>query len=69
MTKLSKCVISAAGAGAIVACMSCTGGQIKKNPPNVILILTDDQGYGDLSVYGNPVLKTPNLDMLHDQSI
>ena len=32
--------------------------------PNVILIMTDDQGYGDLSCHGNPVLKTPNLDRL-----
>ncbi len=32
--------------------------------PNVILIVTDDQGCGDFSVAGNPVLKTPNLDSL-----
>ncbi|MCF7567037.1 arylsulfatase [Sabulilitoribacter arenilitoris] len=37
--------------------------------PNVILILTDDQGYGDLSCHGNPILKTPTLDRLHDESI
>ena len=37
--------------------------------PNVILVMTDDQGYGDLSCHGNPVLKTPNLDRLHAQSI
>jgi arylsulfatase A-like enzyme len=37
--------------------------------PNVILILTDDQGYGDLGRHGNPVLKTPNLDRLHDESV
>jgi len=37
--------------------------------PNVILVLTDDQGYGDLSCHGNPVLKTPNLDKLHGQSV
>lgn len=37
--------------------------------PNVVLVMTDDQGYGDLSCHGNPVLKTPNLDLLHAQSI
>ena len=37
--------------------------------PNVIVILSDDQGYGDLSCHGNPVLKTPHLDRLHAQSI
>lgn len=37
--------------------------------PNVLIILTDDQGYGDLSCHGNPVLKTPNMDKLHDQSV
>jgi len=37
--------------------------------PNVIVLLTDDQGYGDLSCHGNPVLKTPNLDKLHAQSV
>ena len=37
--------------------------------PNVILIITDDQGYGDLSVHGNPVLKTPHMDRLHGESV
>lgn len=37
--------------------------------PNVILLMTDDQGYGDLSCHGNPTLKTPNLDALHARSI
>jgi arylsulfatase A-like enzyme len=37
--------------------------------PNVIIVLTDDQGYGDLSCHGNPTLKTPNLDRLHGQSV
>lgn len=38
-------------------------------PPNVVFILTDDQGYGDLSSHGNPILRTPELDKLRDQSI
>ncbi|MFN0051066.1 MAG: arylsulfatase [Planctomycetales bacterium] len=37
--------------------------------PNIIFILTDDQGYGDISAHGNPVLKTPNLDRLHAQGV
>ena len=37
--------------------------------PNVILIMTDDQGYGDLSHHGNPILRTPNLDQLAAESI
>jgi len=37
--------------------------------PNVILIMTDDQGYGDMACHGNPVLKTPNLDQLHGESV
>jgi len=32
--------------------------------PNVILIMTDDQGRGDFSCMGNPVIKTPHLDSL-----
>jgi arylsulfatase A-like enzyme len=40
-----------------------------KARPNVILVMTDDQGYGDFSCHGNPVLKTPNLDLLHSQSV
>ncbi len=37
--------------------------------PNVLIVLTDDQGYGDFSCHGNPILKTPHLDKLHDESI
>src|SRR5262249_17787845 len=33
-------------------------------PPNVLIILSDDQGWGDLSIHGNKNLKTPNLDSL-----
>ena len=36
---------------------------------NVIIIMTDDQGYGDLGCHGNPILKTPNLDQLYSESV
>ncbi|HEX4146382.1 MAG TPA: arylsulfatase [Pirellulales bacterium] len=37
--------------------------------PNVIVVLSDDQGYGDFSCHGNPLLKTPYLDKLYGQSV
>src|SRR6187455_2649507 len=37
--------------------------------PNIIFILTDDQGYGDLSCHGNPILKTPNIDRIHAEGV
>lgn len=37
--------------------------------PNIIFLITDDQGYGDLSCHGNPVLKTPHLDRLHREGV
>ena len=37
--------------------------------PNVIVVMTDDQGYPELSVHGNPILKSPHLDRLHSQSL
>ena len=37
--------------------------------PNIVFVLTDDQGYGDLSCHGNPILKTPNIDRLHREGV
>ena len=37
--------------------------------PNVLIILTDDQGYGDLGYHGNPYIKTPNLDKFATTSL
>ena len=45
------------------------GNTLANKRPNIILVITDDQGYGDLSCHGNPVLKTPNLDALHAKSV
>ena len=37
--------------------------------PNVILVITDDQGYGDVAAHGNTMIKTPNLDELFQESV
>lgn len=37
--------------------------------PNVIIVMTDDQGLGDFSFMGNPVLKTPNLDSFAKRAV
>ncbi len=45
------------------------GSRGAQPPLNVILVMTDDQGWGDLSLHGNPVLETPHLDRLAAESV
>ncbi|AXT50246.1 N-acetylgalactosamine 6-sulfate sulfatase [Aquimarina sp. BL5] len=40
----------------------------KKTKPNVIIVITDDQGYGDIGAHGNTVIKTPNIDDFYNES-
>ncbi len=37
--------------------------------PNVVIVVTDDQGYGDLGCHGNPHIRTPNMDALYAESV
>lgn len=37
--------------------------------PNILIMISDDQGYGELSAHGNPVLQTPHLDRLRAESV
>ena len=47
-----------------------SGGQAAvRRRPNVILIMTDDQGIGDFGLAGNPVIRTPNLDRMGTQGV
>ena len=52
---------------ALAACVS-TSERSVLNPPNIILVITDDQGYGDLGIHGNPFIRTPVLDSLAQKS-
>ncbi|MCX6908674.1 MAG: sulfatase-like hydrolase/transferase, partial [Verrucomicrobia bacterium] len=47
----------------------CGGETAFSSMPNIIFVLTDDQGYGDVSANGNPVLKTPGLDRLRNEGV
>jgi arylsulfatase A-like enzyme len=57
----------AAECRALAASPEPVGGTRRR--PNIIYVMTDDQGYGDVAALGNPVLSTPNLDRLHGQSV
>ncbi|MBT8301325.1 MAG: arylsulfatase, partial [Maribacter sp.] len=54
----------------IILCLQSNVVHAQENqPPNVIIIITDDQGYGDLGITGNPHVKTPSIDAFAMESI
>ena len=65
--------LAAASTGTISVLQGCAAvgatNAAQGRRPNVVLVMTDDQGYGDLGCHGNEVLATPNIDRLHAQSI
>ena len=58
-----------AGFFAMLLMPSCSSSEAADGLPNVIIIFTDDMGYGDLACYGNPNIETPNLDRMADEGM
>lgn len=52
----------------VVACQSAGAAQPPAKP-NIVILLCDDLGYGDLSCFANPVIQSPNLDRLASQGM
>ena len=54
---------------ALLVSISCLAVGAAESKPNVIIILTDDQGFGELGVTGNPIVRTPQIDRFAKQSV
>lgn len=48
---------------------SAAGGSLAGSRPNIVIVITDDQGYAPVGRHGHPWLKTPHLDALHDAGV
>lgn len=66
-----RCLLLAAfvGSVALVFASITSAAEPTRRRPNVVLIMTDDQGHGDLGFHGNPIIRTPVLDGLARESV
>ena len=66
---LMKPMLFIAVAWILILPASLRADNIAGKRPNILFVLTDDQGFGDISAHGNPILKTPNLDKLRSEGV
>lgn len=66
--KLLLCLALGALVSGSTDALAAKKSSLKGSRPNIILVMTDDQGMGDLSCLGNTVLRTPHLDRFHAMS-
>jgi arylsulfatase A-like enzyme len=66
---MTRCLIIVCLALAAVAPRAEAADSLAGRRPNIVFILTDDQGYGDMSCHGNPILETPNIDRIHAEGV
>ncbi|TKG90431.1 arylsulfatase [Puteibacter caeruleilacunae] len=67
MNKLTQTILL--GSLTLGAISPITTQASKNKKPNFVIIYTDDLGYGDLSCYGNPTIRTPHLDQMASEGI
>lgn len=62
---------AAISAGSLARCSTAMGGSggVGRKRPNIIVVLTDDQGYGDVGFHGNKTVRTPNLDRFAGEGV
>lgn len=53
----------------LISCQEESQKEIKSSKPNIILVMADDLGYGDVGYNGNPILKTPCLDQMAKEGV
>lgn len=53
----------------IVCSVTLVSAEVSAERPNVVLVMTDDQGYGDVGCHGHPYVKTPYIDKLSSESV
>ena len=53
----------------VLGCSLLQAQPLENSRPNIIVIMTDDQGYPPIGRHGHPWIRTPNLDRMHDASV